>query len=426
MGYEADAGSVTIIDKKIELTTFTGSNPQNIYHLVAGMDIYGSLDNYTLTADIFVSEGIELLNYLPAGGEEKIKFKIKTPDSGKTISYDFFVESITNLQSNDMSNLKSYVFRCVTMDAMKNSFLMYSKRYKDMEYDAALKEVIEKDLGSSKPVKTPDKTKGFFDYTVNRVRPYQTVDLITERAVSTKYKGSDYIFYEDNEAYNFCTIEHLIETRKGKAENFKFNYPTANKTEEIHLQVNHRNILKYEMLDQGDSMNKIKQGAFRNKYMEFDILHGDYFLNQEYVNSSDHEQFKKTDANYDVHSSAFNSYAEAEPAYTRLLLKDGTRPEMQFNQNMHWKNGFRRKVYQGGLNIRVYGDTNLLVGDLIEVKIPEISGLTVEPPDQLLYSGNFLVRTCRHLLNRRRDGSGAFEHFMVLDCRRPNLKRPLG
>jgi len=419
-----EPGSVEV--ESIKITTFTGGNPQEIKHLVVGMDIFESLDNYTITADIFVSEGIELLNFLPAGAEEKLTFTIKTPASGKLITYNFFVESITNIKSNDMSNLKSYVLRCITMDALNNTKTVYTKRYRDMEYDASLIEVIRQDLGSGKPLNTPDKTKGFFDYAVNRVRPFQVVDLICERSVSTKYKGSDYIFYEDNEAYNYCTIEWLIENRKPKAKSFEFIYPTSKLNDPVDKRINHRNILKYEIYDQGDDMNHVRQGAHKNKYLQFDILHGDYFKFKQYVNSSDHMQFKKTDKPFDVHSAAYNSHVETLPGFTRMLPTDSTRPQMQINDNMHLKQGFRRKAYQYGLNIRVYGDTNLLVGDLIHLKIPEISGLTVDPPDQEVYSGNYLVKTIRHLLDKRKDSSGEFEHFMVLDCRRPNLKRALG
>ena len=74
MSEAVDAGSVEL--DSIKITTFTGGNPQEIRHLVTGLDVFESLDNYTIVCDIIVSEGIELLNFLPAGGEEKISFKI--------------------------------------------------------------------------------------------------------------------------------------------------------------------------------------------------------------------------------------------------------------------------------------------------------------------------------------------------------------
>jgi hypothetical protein len=93
---------------------------------------------------------------------------------------------------------------------------------------------------------------------------------------------------------------------------------------------------------------------------------------------------------------------------------------------MHFKTAFRQKIFAYGMNIRVYGDTNLMVGDLIKLNVPEITSLDVEPEDQEVYSGIFLVRAIRHMLEKQREGTGKFEHFMVLDCRRPNLKRSLG
>lgn len=419
-----DPGSIKIIDNEIIIKTFNGTNQQNIYHLVAAFDIYESLDNYTMTADFEVVEGTELLNYLPAAGEEMIELSIKTPDR-KTIRYEFFVESITNLQSNDMSNLKTYLLRCVTKDAMKNSYMVYTKRYRDMEYDSAAQEIIKKDLASSKSIEV-EKTKGFFDYTVNRVRPFQAMNLLTERSVSARNLSSEFIFYEDNEMYRFLTIENLIETRIGRAENFKYNYVVSNMAREFGQDENYRNILRYEVLDQGDSMNKIKLGAHKNRYVEFDILHGDYFKRKEYTNTVDYQKFKKTDGNYDVHSTAFNTFAETEPAYTRLLLKDSTRPEMFYNDNAHYKAGFREKIYHSGVRVRVYGDTELMVGDVITLDLPEITETTQERKLQPIHSGKFLVRQIRHLVNKHPNGSGRFEHFMILDCRRPNLKKAIG
>ena len=83
MAETVDAGSVEL--DSIKITTFTGGNPQEISHLVTAVDIFESLDNYTIVCDIMVTEGIELMNFLPIGAEEKVTFKIKTPARGKEI-----------------------------------------------------------------------------------------------------------------------------------------------------------------------------------------------------------------------------------------------------------------------------------------------------------------------------------------------------
>lgn len=417
-----DAGDVEVLGNMIMITTFTGGNPQNIFHLVRAFDIYESIDNFTLTADFYVADGIELMNYLPIGGEERIYLTIQTPQR-KACSYKFLVESVQGMKSNDQSNTKYYKLRCVTDDFFKNTSLLYTKRYKEMEYQAAVKEVIDVDLGGYKNVEV-EPTKGIFDYTVNSVRPFQTIELLTERAVSASNKGTNFYFYEDNESYRFVTIEYLYEQRKGKADSFEFVYDTSNRQADYESVINVRNVLSYETLTQGSSMSKVVSGASRNQVREFDLLHGDYFKKYEYINSGMHTDFKKVDNTPDLNSAAWNSAAEVKPGKSVMVFKDSTRPDMKHNEFIHYKRAFEQKVFQYGLRLRVYGDTSLMVGDIINLKMPEITGMTKEPPQQEIYSGKYFVKEIRHMCEKKENGE--FEHYMILDVRKSNLKRALG
>jgi len=89
-----DAGSVVIVDDKIELTKFSGGGGRNIMNLIRSIDIFESLNNYTLSADFYLAEGVELINNFPIAGEEFIELAFYTP-SRKTLKYKFFIESIT-------------------------------------------------------------------------------------------------------------------------------------------------------------------------------------------------------------------------------------------------------------------------------------------------------------------------------------------
>lgn len=415
-----DVGDIVVDSNSIMLYNFTGSTYENIYPLVQRIDIFESLMNYTLSADIYVSEGVELLNNFPMNGEEFIRFSIQTP-SRKKISYDFFVESITNLSVAENSMLRSYVLRCVTRDFLKNSHTLFSKRYTDLTYDVALQKVLKEDLGSGKNVLV-ETTKGKFDYTVNNVRPFQVVDLIKERAVSGEQnKSSLFFFYEDNIQYNFVTLEKLITDRKSKAEHFKFYFDTSNRASNYEEVINVRNILSYTVSNQGSSIEKIRNGRMANQVREFDIFRGTYYDKYEYINQVDFRKFKETDEKTDFNSDAFNAQVTSSPGKSSLVFKDSTRPEMEHNKNICFKRPYQEKIAQYGLNIRVYGDTNLLVGDVIEINMPEISGVTQEPKVQTIYSGNYVIFTQNHSLIKAGD-DGKFKYYMNLDVRKPNLK----
>jgi hypothetical protein len=420
---DKDVGYCDVIDDKIVITTFTGANPQNIFHLVRSFRISESVYNNCMIADFYVSEGIELLNYLPAGGEERITLSVQTP-TRKKIKYNFFVHSIRRISTDSQSLAKQYILSCVSEDYLKNAHTLITKRYKGKEYRDAVAECIQNDLGSSKPVEI-ETTKGFFDYVVNDVRPFQIMDLLTERAVSKKYKGHNYVFYEDNEMYRFVTLEHLIETRKRRAEGFKYVFDTSNRAEDYADAVNIRNILSYRVRDQGDSVEKVKLGAHRVQVREFDLIHGDYFKKEEYINSSDHGNFKKLDNSPDLHSTAYNAQVETMPAVSLITIKDSTRPEMKHNETIAYKRAHKLKSNAYTLDIDVYGDTTLLVGDVIDLMLPEISGVTVNPPEQQIYSGNYLVLTVNNTYEKEGE-TGRYNHFQTLELIKTNLKKSLG
>ena len=416
-----------VICNEIKLFNFNRSESEDIFHLVTEIDIYESLQNNTLCADIGISEGIELLNNFPMNGEEFVEFSIQTPER-KTITYSFFVESIEAIRSSDNSMIKSYVLRCVSEDYLTNSYKSLTKRYRDLGYDASVVLAVRQDLGSSKDIKI-ESTKGKFDYTVNNVRPFQVIDLIKERAVSAEgNKSSLFFFYEDNERYNFVTLEKLIEERKSKAEGeggFVFVYDTSNRASNFEKVINVRNILSYTTTNQGSSIQKVKSGRMANRIRQFDILHGVYYDKYEYNNLVDSSSYKKTDDDIDFNSDTFNSRVTSSPGQSAMVVKDGTRPEMEHNRQLHWKRPFQEKISQYGVTIRVYGDTNILVGDMVKLDIPEITGTTEPPKKQEIFSNNYIIFNQRQMLRKRPDGR--FSYFMTLDLRKPNLhKRGIG
>lgn len=416
-----DAGSVRIVDDEITLTKFGGGEKLNIFNFVSSFDVFESLENYTVSADFYLADGIDLVNEFPIGGEELITVSFETP-SRKTITYEFFVHRVLNQRANDMSNSRSYILQCVTKDFLSNSFKTFTKRYKDRKYDESVYDVIQGELGSSKQLFV-EKTKGEFDYVVNHVRPFQVIDLLKERAVSADFKSSMFYFYEDNQGYNFITLEKLIHDRKGAADNFVFTLDTSQRVDDVEKRINFRNIIAYEVNKQGSSIDKVRAGDMRRKVYQFDLLTGLYAKNDEYINTTDYQQYETIDSGKDFNSAAYNSFVTQKPAVQSMLFLDSTRPEMKHNDSVHFKRPFFSKVHQYGVTIRVYGDTDLRVGDVVKLEVPAISGVD-NPKQQEVFSENYIVYEMKHMLYQQENYG--FQHYMVLDLRKPNMFGDIG
>jgi hypothetical protein len=412
-----EVGLINIFD--VDLFNFNRSIKLNISNFVQTIDIYESLDNQTIQADFFIVEGIDLISTFPIIAEEHIDLSFSSNDN-KTISFSFFVQSIELNRTNTMGNKRSYVLRCVTNDFLKNSFTTFSKRYKDIGYDTAIKNVISNQLKSEKSVFV-ENTLGKFDYMVNRLRPLQVIDLISDLASSKENKSSLFYFYEDNSRYNFVTIDYLIKQRIETANERNFYYEPAMIAGDMEKKLAYRNILSYQITTQGNNVEKLKSGSMRNRINQFDISTGDYYHSIEYINSLYGGNFLIGGNDVDFNSEAFNNFAGSSLAYSKLLVMDTLRREEQpFNLEQEvFKRAYKIKINQFNVNMRIYGDTDIMVGDVINMNVKEFSG-TDENPDQKLTSGPYFIYSLRHHLVKDENGD-KFMYNMIFDLKKPNL-----
>lgn len=413
----AGDSAIDIANEEIWITNYAGGNRRNIYNLVTGFDVFSSIENNTLSADFYISDGTDLMNTFPLGGEEFIEFTAQTPGRASR-SFKLFVDKIEGINAAPNSMTQTYVLRCVTEDWHKNSYKLITKRYMDKDYDVSLNECITQDLGGKAP--QCDVTKGKFDYVVNRRRPFQIVDLIKERAVHPKHKSSLYVFFEDFEGYKFACLEELIL----QGAKYNFSYDISNRASNYNEAVNFRNILTLEQMPTNSSVDKVTRGAVRNQVRQFDILYGDYWEMAEYDGSGmwkDYAQMPGDNSPQDHNSSAFMGSATETPGVSTMVFKDSMRPEMEHNKSLHYLRAFEDRFVSNGYRIRVYGDTSIMAGESVDLAVPVITGTTEEPEQQEVRSGVYLIRDLRWICEKTSDG--LFSHFCVLDVRKPHIRK---
>jgi hypothetical protein len=184
-------------------------------------------------------------------------------------------------------------------------------------------------------------------------------------------------------------------------------------------------ILSYEVISQGRQINKTISGAMRTQIRQFDILRGTYYETEEYINQSDHGSYAKIDAGIDLNSGDFNSFTQEYPSVSKMTVKDSLRPEMEHNKNIHYQRPFIERMSQQGVRIRIYGNTDMRVGDVVTLEVPEISGVTRKPKPVDIFSNNYIITALKHRCDKNQDNS--FTHTMVYELRKPDqYGKPLG
>jgi len=384
-------------------------NPQNIFNQVIGIDIFESIFSPTITADIHIFDAIELLNLFPIRGEETVSFSIQTPGLGKR-KYEFMVESVVGSEKTSTNDGRYYTLRCCTRDQLNNAHKQFSKKYED-DTNAVVGDVVNTQWGVSKSLSIGG-TKGTFDHLLMNVRPLQAIDLLLERAVSDKYYSSYFVFFENKDGYHFKTIEELFESGPIA----KYKYDGAVKTDR--KKVNLFNILNFQPSAVGNNMEKIKNGTIKSITRTLDIFTGTY-EETEYDELFEYSNFVHADGNFEDFNTPYFLSQFGSFAKQFYSVKDTSRPPDFHDETIGRKRGFFYKFMEHYMDLRVYGNTDLSVGYMIDLDLPYMSGTTVPRDKGPKYKKNYLITKLKHEIKMDPDEGHA--HFVRLTCNKSNL-----
>lgn len=411
-----DEGRVKINggSQQIIMTNFSGSKTINLMPYLSGFDINESIYNATYTAVFYFNDGVDLIDNFPILGEEFIDltFNVETRNE-KT--YRFFVQGVSGQKSNPMSIKNQFALSCTSEGEATNAREVYTKRYgypATKKYHEVIQEIVKTDWSAGADLVEFETTDGFFDYVCNEVRPLQAIDLVRERAVSKDNKSSSFLFFQDHEGYHFVTAEKFT-TRPQHGTYALDTSSRANK----YGQVNIRNILAHEILEHGNSIDLIKTGAVRNVVKEFDIFTGLYCQKYEFTPGSV-ESYKKFGSYKSYHTGAFDSWASSTPAKVRYLAKDGTRVENKHNENVIWKRPYEERLSDYGAQIKVYGDSNINLGDQILMDLPQIAYNDANVPREY-FNGTFFIDKLSQTFYKRE--SAEFDYFMNMSLKKTHF-----
>jgi hypothetical protein len=402
---ENNIEAVVDVDEVTIRSIGTG-NEYNLIPHIQEIHIYESIYSSSMSAEILIEDGNDLYTQIPIVGEEEITIEIVTPGTDVSNKYKFFVQDVVNYQPHSSGTKSFYTIRCISKEFLINMCSQYSRKYDDSS-ENVIKSIISNNLKSDKKL-IFEPTKGIFDMMVNNKRPFQVIDLIKARAISTKYLSS-YFFYEDRDGYNFTTLENLFNERKKRIGDKEFFFDTANKA--TIDAINIRTILSMVNENTGNNTEKISGAGMNSITRSFNVLTGgvDVF---DFNYERDHQKFEHADDSYTpTNSKAFTSLFGSTPSKQFFMVKDGTKPENFHDALIGTKAGFNQKLSQLKSRIRIYGDNEIYPGDVIKINMPEISGVSEGKRPGSIITDNYLVESMKRTLSNSNRG---FQHYMSL------------
>lgn len=400
------AGDYKLIDVKI------GSARGLIFDLnnfVTDINIYEDMFSPTISGNITLNDAQDMLNLLPIIGEEKLLITFKSPsmtDADGLFEQAFYIYKMTNREYT-AERAVGYTLHFISFEAIRDINSKISKGYA-----GTISEIVEKfllnDLKSPKPTQI-EKTKNTIIYTSNYWSPFTNINFLAKRSISASGTDSpNYVFFENNNGYNFVSLDKLLEQQSSGQ--YIYDNNTRKPTGDgggsgRNIMADLSRISDYKINTAYDYIKRIQSGMYASRLITHEIVTKTYNV-----------QTLKYDENYKTHNH-LNPYPTATlglPAKTLSFLAVEPRALENYTnfktdrmKSWYLKNLMQMaEMNQFTMEITVPGRSDLVVGQVIDVFIyrntPIKAKDTEEDVIDKTFSGRYLITSLCHELNREK------------------------
>lgn len=418
--------------------------------LVADLNIYESIYNKTLSGNIVVVDTQNVVGKFPLTGNERIEFKFFTP--GSPYMYDFtektghpmYIYKIQN-RTGFSPKAQMYLIHFCSKEMIDNELKVVSNAQTDM-YSNMVNTIIKDPtfLGSNKNM-FYEPSIGLHKHVFNRLRPFDSIDQISQFTTSLKFNNAGYYFYETAVGFNYRSLESMlaIEANTARPAVGRYRSKPANISDEKggkdiknEMQV----IMNYTILDQFDTLKNLRNGVYASRLIthnqlkktwletdfNYELEYGKNF-HVETDRSGGRETEKGILPKYIREGKSLSDFSESTlylfPDTTALHnTNDGNEIDIPDVKNILQQRLSQRLAFQSfKIQLTVNGYTGVRAGDLITFEMPSYEPKDgSEPYDLDLYmSGRYLVTTIRHEINMKLK-----KHIMVLECMKDSVRIP--
>lgn len=413
MNNDIDLGGIRLITTNI--TNNQKTNTLDFRGSLISLDIYEDINHPVVRADIVLADSVNLISKLPILGGEEIEVSFVSEFRDKLTTYKFFVYTIDAISKFTNNDGAAYVLRCVSNEYKQNS-KMIDKAY-DGSVGGVVGEILTKEIQTKKYLNI-ENTKGLQQIVIPKLPPFAAIDFLKQRAVGNKASGGVFAFYENQNGFNFTTLESLIEAGQSNIETFYFTHTPV--VAGLNMKpYRYRNLINVEYISKFDTASSINSGALRSRVKSFDIAtkqitDNDYDISD----ASKYFTFTEKKMNTGISGDVYNSTKTVDPL-TFFSVKDTFKPNDYRPEYLAYKNAFLNLFNQNVMRCYAYGDNFLYVGRTVNLTLPNLTGLADRENNDNISSGNYIVTKLRHsiITNGARP-----KYYMSFDCNRVGIK----
>jgi len=408
------------------------------------VNIFQDLFKHYIEGEVVVSDGVSLLstlggdsgNGLQGGfnGGEVLAISYKSRDKSLDFKTHFFgVYNVRDRQRVD--GLESYVLQCISAEAYQATGKKISRAYggtggnqiskmvssivSEYVYNRAILDIhrnyretlgirIEKEVNV-------DDTNGLHKYVIPNMEVDDAINFLSGEA-DCKGHVPFFTFYENSEGFNFRDISNLAQQEpKDKFYYLESNFEESKKDEESFIP-DSKKIISFDVSKQTDILDNTKKGLYRSKTINIDMLkkksHTSKFnYDNEYKKFSKLQNIKIPGDSSET-SRVFMMTSRQGHDGEQFFREERPAPK-RINQFIGRKKSYQRQLFNIVVEVTINGDSELDVGDVIELAIPNATNLDkLDGKKDKYLSGKYLITKLRHKFS----GKSGSQFVTFMEC----------
>src|ERR1700692_136841 len=426
----------------------------NKYDPTKKLDITGNIIDATIYEDIFshsmfgsisIMDAIDLLNAIslksigaanppsksnsfPIVGEEVIRL-VYNVVGNKTIDSVYEVYGISEIFTDQNLKVRTFNLKFCSREQIVDSYTLIQKGFHQPISNTA-QTIFQTFLTTEvtnvysnnnfntlanfpKPKDIiVEPTNGNQKIVIPRLSPFESMDFLRKRSLSSTNPSGTYLFFETMDNYYFCDMEFLIKQGIQKQANSSYSNGTftytlasqiikpdtdiTSKETANNITSQYKSVTSVTQHNKFDTIEKLKLGVYESDIFLYDFLNTSV--------SNPHFKLSAAPTVTTLGKNIENSksfLAQVNNKYTRkfFLPIDSSVPNTYIEQILPRKTSYFARLAENSFTIDTIGDTNIKAGDVINFDFPTlIDDGQVSPNKDRFLSGNFLVGSIMHKL----------------------------
>lgn len=226
--------------------------------------------NPVTSGQILLNDSISLIERSGLCGNEYIKLTFERSEKASKDSEFSRYFRIYRVGERILENhsTETYTLHFCSEELFLSEQIKVSKSYKNKKISEIIEDVLKNYLKIPQNRLNIDESDGLYDFVIPFKKPFETVNWLANIAQPLGYEGADYLFFENQEGFNFLSLQKLF--KKQVYTSYIYNPNNAGNytiggitTTELGRSL--VGIKSYKFLDTFDSLYGTVTGSFANR-----------------------------------------------------------------------------------------------------------------------------------------------------------------